>query len=222
MKLDRLKENRGSVSLVVIVLIIVMLLFGVISVMLSYTVRLDSVSLSVSTKDYYTMDNKAEAKLAEIDGILFESEEYAKAFVREGILNNLDKSDVSKYAKEVLSENRNYFSSHGYELLNSIYFYKSVNQLENTGVEIVYPKGIKSATEYFMSTKKIPEDGLMKIRYNVNNGDEKKGGDKNLVVTLNVLPLDYQLYQKGYCMFDGKRSDDFIARYVVEGWEVQK
>lgn len=218
-----LKDKKGATSVLVIFMMIVLVVFATLAFTTSYANYRLAVKAANVTAENYALDDLASQMLLKIDSALAEAETQAQATLSQGGVQGqvpgIDHVQATAIQTAYAGARvRNTFLD---DLMARTYMHCAVQALsameEQYGGLYMTLNAPYEDGNFFDFTRPAPDDGTLSMSIALTTGTEQ--GDKQLDVTIGILPARYQLSDEGSAGIHGMRAETYRSRYQIDVWK---
>ncbi|MDF2533608.1 MAG: uncharacterized protein K0Q65_3189, partial [Clostridia bacterium] len=191
-----LKSNKGSASVLVILIMLTLIVFGVLAMMSSFSDLKLSQKSGDWIKNYYSLDGKGDALVQKIDECLIYAEAEANLYIKnksyENVLSDQIPKDLQKEIRTGWIQCQEEYESEK-EYLNNVYtklyFYLAAERLEaavsKNDFHIEYALDILGNEKLFDINFKLPQKDIIKVNSLLK--DETENSTQTIDIVIDVL-----------------------------------
>ena len=191
-----LKSKKGSSSVLVILIVLVLVVFGTLALMSSYADLKLSRKSGDWTRHFYALDSKGELLLESIDSLLHEAAFEASQYIEDRLYQSTTEGMPGPVQTQLRS---GWLVSKGSpaaeqafinRLYKKLYYFLAVQKLEamNSDDTIRYTWNVQSREKLFEDSYLLGNDGVMKVRALITHGDGNSL--QGLDIALDILSPD--------------------------------
>lgn len=228
-------SNRGSSSVLVILIMVMLVVLGLLALMSTWAdLKLARKNASWS-KAYYSLDSKAEFRLAEIDACLLDADESAGTYMLTKDYERPESIYLPVSFQQVVHERWQTAQSSGdesefvdslYEKLYYAYSVIGLKELTNSELEVESELDFDNDTVKVYTTvhEDLPEDGrsiLLGITLQSRSSGSESGSERYRIISWKELPKSFE-YEDALDFDEMEFGEMEFGEMDIEDLEIDK